>query len=163
MKADTEKYSVFGWKRKEGVFVFLVIGLVIGVSYFQLKLGEIKARDAQRKADVEMVARGLANYFEEHDIYPLAHDGNIMSCGWMGSEECVWGEGKIIDEASVVYLERLPRDPFYPKFKYVYEVNPTRQKFRISIALENRSDPGIRKNLTSSCGEQVQCLWYVEP
>ncbi len=118
------------------------------ISVFQLKTGEIKTRDVRRKDDVEQVGRALNAYASDHNgIYP----------------DLVWGDkkDKIEDNDGVVYMKSLPRDPNEDR-NYIYVVSEDRRKFKIYIALEHFSDPGIRKGLTIECGNKVQCNWYVE-
>ncbi len=124
----------------------------------------MKTRDAQRKADVELVGRAVDAYYDDYEVYPASSVlGEIISCGRSGSEACEWGEGKIVDLDEVMYLSKLPIDPFaYKGYKYVYEVPESRQSYRIYIALEYKSDPAYKIDLTAKCGEKIQCNWYVE-
>ncbi len=141
---------------------YLLIGgvflLIFGISFFQLRIGQMKTRDAQRKADVEMIARALRAIKDDHKYLPEATEsGKIRSCGKNGLFVCEWSEGKIVDEQNVVYMEKLPIDPFaFKGWTYVYDGK------KIYIALENKRDKGIRKGLTTACGNEVQCNWYVE-
>ena len=140
-----------------------VAAVVVGVSVVQLGQGQMKARDAQRKADVELVGRALAAYFVEHDQYPPGSNGLIVSCGGRAIETCGWGGENLGDGEGTVYLRKLPVDPLADRgATYVYEVNETRQKFRLYVALEWRRDPAYKNNLTAECGSNVQCNWYVE-
>lgn len=149
--------------KRELIFVITVILIVFGLSFFQIKDGERKTRDAQRKADVELVARKLGAYYEDHNIYPSAASGLIVSCGMAGSGICAWGEGPMVDAENVEYMDHLPKDPFSEQGRsYVYVPSEARGKFRIYIALERTADPAFKKDLTIACGNHVQCNWYVE-
>jgi len=151
-------FNIFDWRKDEVWLVGVVFGLIVGISFFQLRVGQMKTRDAQRKSDVELVARALRAFNEDHKYLPSATgSGEIRSCGRSGSLACDWGSGKIVDEQNVVYMEKLPIDPFsFKGWRYVYD-----QK-RIYVTLENESDKGIRKGLTTWCGNGLQCNWYVE-
>lgn len=138
-----------------------VVLLIWAVSAVQLRQGQMKARDAQRKADVELVARALSAYFEEYDQYPASRDGKIVSCGGKSRTVCEWGGENLDDGQGTVYLKKLPVDPLSNLgYGYVYEVNETGQKFRLYVALEWRGDPAYKNNLTVGCGPNVQCRWY---
>lgn len=139
--------------------VGLVFLMILGISIFQLRIGQMKTRDAQRKADVELVARALKAYKDDHKLLPMeaTGSGKIKSCGKNGEFVCEWGEGKLVDEQNVVYMNKLPIDPFaYKGWTYIYDGK------KIYVALENNNDKGIRKGLTTWCGNGVQCNWYAE-
>ena len=154
-------FSVLDWKKSEVVFMGVVLAAILGISWFQLKTSEMKTRDAQRKADVELAARALSAYYDDYGVYPSGtEDGRIVSCGNRGGEECVWGEGAIVDGDNVTYLKRIPIDPFDKQGrKYVYEVRPDGKDFRIYAALEHKGDPAYKSDLTKECGINVQCNW----
>lgn len=141
------EFSVFKWDKKELVFVILVVFVIFVLFAFQLKTGEMKTRDARRKDDVEQVGRSLNAYASDHNgIYP----------------DAVWGTKKtnIEDNDGVVYMKSLPKDPTSGR-DYIYIVTSDKHSFKIYVALEYASDPGIRKGLTIECGNKVQCNWYV--
>src|SRR3990167_11331245 len=95
------------------IFVSTVLVVIFGVSFFQLKIGQMKTRDAQRKADVELVSRALNAYYQDYETLPAATaDGKIVSCGDHGSEICEWGHSDIVDTDNVAYLKKIPQDPF---------------------------------------------------
>lgn len=142
-------FSVLEWEKKEIVFVTAVLLILFGISFYQLKLGQMKTRDAQRKADVELVGRALTVYLEDHRILPMAVGGKIGACGYLRSQGCEWGRDAIKDEEGVVYLKKLPIDPWADRgWKYIYGTNSERTKYKICINLERKKD--------------VQCSWYVE-
>jgi len=150
---------MFSWKRGEVLIVGSVFCFIFGISFFQLRIGQMKTRDAQRKADVELVSRALRAYVEDHKYLPpeATGSGKIKSCGRNGGFACEWGEGKVVDGQNVVYMEKLPIDPFaFKGWRYMYDGK------RIYVALENKKDKGIRSGLTTWCGNGVQCNWYVE-
>lgn len=157
-------FSVFSWQKKEFIFLVGVISLIFGVSFYQLQTSKMKTRDTQRRSDTELVGRAIDAYFLDHQTYPAASvSGAIVSCGSKGLEECEWGEGKIVDEDNVTYLERLPREPFFDQgYKYIYEVSSDRKHYRIYSVLEYTRDPAYRKDLNIECGPGAKCGWYVE-
>ena len=155
-------FSLFDWKRGEIVFVGGVIVAILIISLVQLKTAQVKARDAQRKADVEVVARGVAAYYADHGELPAsAASGKVVQCGGLRDVECEWGKDSIEDSDGVKYLDKLPIDPqsSFGK-KYVYEKGQEPGKFRVYVALEYSRDSGRRIGLTAGCGDGVQCNWY---
>ncbi|HJZ05132.1 hypothetical protein A2634_03590 [Candidatus Amesbacteria bacterium RIFCSPHIGHO2_01_FULL_48_32] len=156
------EFDILDWKRREIVFVGVVLTIVLGVSVFQLKIGEMKTRDAQRKADVELVARAMERYYADYGQYPIGSEGKIVSCGDRGLATCEWGEGSMVDGDNVVYLKKLPVDPLaFRGWEYTYETGGEGQKFRIYVGLEYGRDPGAKTGLTKECGVGIQCKWYV--
>ncbi len=151
-----DTFSVFDWKKSEAVFVMVVLAVILTISGIQLKIGQMKTRDAQRKADVELVGRALAVYLEDHQVLPLAGAGRIVACGYLGGEVCEWGGGPIIDGEGVTYLKKLAVDPFASTrgWKYVYSVNQERTKYKLCVSLEYKADKQYKKD--------IQCNWYVE-
>jgi|SRR3989344_7999687 len=150
-------FSILDWQKGEVVFVAGALAVVLGISVVQVRIGEMKTRDAQRKADVNLVARALTNYFGDHGVYPVADGGKIAACGFEGEEACEWGGGPVIDVDGVVYLQKIPVEPFSKKgWKYVYESDG--KKFKIYARLEY----GKNSDLTTGCGSHVQCNWYVQ-
>lgn len=144
------------FSKQEIVFVIYVLLSIFGVSYFQLKISQMKTRDSQRKADVELVSRALNAYFEDYKILPAASaGGEIISCGRKALSICPWGGGPLIDAVNVTYLKTLPVDPqAYKGVKYVYSTNPERTKYKICITLEYRGDKAYKKD--------IQCNWYAQ-
>jgi hypothetical protein len=160
-----DTFSIFDWKKSEIVTVVVILMMIFGISYVQLLTSQMKARDAQRKADVELVARALERYYLDYKEYPVATDGGRMvACGKDGSEICNWGSNdSIVDADNVEYLKGISSDPFaYKGQKYVYTCDESKQNFKIYIALEYKRDKGIRSNLTQECGDKIQCNWYVQ-
>lgn len=157
------EFDITGFGKNE---VVVIVGLLIaigGVSFGQLKLGEIKTRDVQRKADLHLVSRAIVDYFKDHKELPKASGkGEIAACGSTANNPCTWGgETEMVDAEGVVYLRNMPVDPQAGAGrKYVYTVDAEKGKYRLYAALENARDVEIRKDLTIECGERVQCNWY---
>lgn len=156
---------MFDWKKGEVLTVGVILVTILGISAFQLTIGQMKARDAQRKADVELIARALERYYADYEEYPAATEGGrLVACGERGMRACNWGSSdSIVDYDNVEYLKGLTSDPFaYKGRQYVYTADANRQGFKIYVALEFKRDKGIRSNLTVECGNGIQCNWYVQ-
>ncbi|TSC87466.1 MAG: hypothetical protein G01um101416_449, partial [Microgenomates group bacterium Gr01-1014_16] len=112
-------------------------------------------RDAQRKADANLVSRAISNYFADHKTYPLSDNGKMVACGFEGGEVCEWGGGPVIDADGVTYLKKIPVEPFSDKsWTYVYESDG--KSFKIYARLEREK----KADLTIGCGIRVECNWY---
>lgn len=149
------EFNILDWKKGEGLFVAGVLLVVLGVSVVQVRIGEAKTRDAQRKADANLVSRAISAYFGDHRVYPASDNGRIVACGFEGEEVCEWGGGPVIDADGVVYLQKIPVEPFSNRgWKYVYESDG--KNFRIYAKLEREK----KVDLTIECGNHVECNWY---
>lgn len=156
---------MFDWKKGEMITVGVILVTILGISSFQLKFSQMKARDSQRKSDVELVARALERYYIDYKEYPMATEGGrLVACGERGLTTCNWGsKDSIKDYDNVEYLSGLANDPFaYKGQKYIYTTDAKRQNFKIFVSLEYKNDKGIRKDLTEECGNGIQCNWYVQ-
>ncbi len=154
-------FSIFDWTKNEIVFVGAVLVAIVVISTNQLLTSQMRTRDAQRRADTELVARAIGAYFEDYKTLPLSENGKIVACGDKGLSICEWGQGQIVDKDNVTYLKKLPEDPWkYKGYKYVYEVDEKNQTFRVYAFLENLSDKTRKAHLTVQCGNNVQCSWY---
>lgn len=145
-----DSFSLFSWKKHELIFVGAVLVSILVISQIQLRVGQMKTRDAQRKADVELVGRALNEYYIAHKEFPPSLDGKILSCGDVVDLVCDWGKDAIRDLKGEIYLKKLPTDPLANQgHRYVYETDAKRQKYKIYVTLEN-------------CRGDVQCKWYVQ-
>ncbi|OGC92858.1 hypothetical protein A2899_01840 [Candidatus Amesbacteria bacterium RIFCSPLOWO2_01_FULL_49_25] len=154
-------FSILDWEKSDLSFVCGVVLVVAVVSMFQLRISAMKTRDAQRKSDISLVARALKGYYGDHKTYPASDMGRIVACGEYKNEVCEWGEDKIADADEVVYLGRMPQDPFAAR-KWYYRYESGENSFRVYVALEYQGDRERRRDLTVECGPRVQCNWYVE-
>lgn len=154
------EFDFLKWSKGEAAFVAGVVALIFGVSFWQVRIGEMKTRDAQRKSDAILIGRAVSSYFEDHGVYPAAEEGKIVACGRDGAEVCEWGDGPIVDSDGVAYLKKIPKDPL--GYDYLYEVKDGEGGFRVYVALEYKRDRTAVNNLTTECGKNVQCRWYVE-
>jgi hypothetical protein len=160
-----DQFSLFDWKKSEVTFVILVLLGIFGISFYQLKIGEMKTRDLQRRSDVDLVSRAVRKYRSDNGVFPLeaTGSGKIYACGDKGEGVCEWNGGPLVGPDNTVYLNKLPGDPWDSRGRtYVYETDQKREHFRVYAGLENRRDPVIKPGLTRECGVRVQCNWYAE-
>ena len=88
-----------GFTLIELLVVMAILGLlaVVGISSF--RSSQAKARDAQRKSDLQQVQRALEMYYNDHSSYPL-------------STLIIWGEEfKDIAPNNTIYMKELPTNP----------------------------------------------------
>lgn len=144
-------FSYMTTKQKQGVFLsfslieILIIVAILGVVVFlilvvvsvQLK----KARDARRKADIEMLRKALDEYYDTFNYYPQT----LPACD--GSFKL--GETNLISS--------VPCDP-QTKKPYVYETDGKQYSawYRLYAKLENTYDPiidilGCRQGCGADC------------
>lgn len=108
-----------------------------------------KARDAQRKADLERISVAFEEYFSDNECYP--ESTILQNCG-----------GTELDP----YLSSIPCDPvFHVPYCYIPDTDsPTcYMNYRILAPLGNRTDPIIEKLFCSgdqNCGYDTECANY---
>jgi hypothetical protein len=147
-----------GFTRVEFLAIVLILAVLTAVTFFNLRLSQIKARDAQRKDDLRQIAKALGAYFEDHGIYPEAEkaSGKMKACGCgSGIVICDWdrdeGQREFCDEKNIVYMIKVPGDPAGQP-AYCYSSETGGNSFKLYAKLENSRDPEARGPY--SCGER---------
>jgi hypothetical protein len=158
-------FNLLAWKKSEFLLVAGICLVILGISRYQIIIGEMKTRDSQRMQDLSLMKLALRTYFNDYQEYPMeaTGEGKILSCGEKGQVGCNWGGSTFVDQFNVTYLNKVPRDPQGDVGKtYVYKVSPDRQHFKLFTALEFAGTTKLKSNLTTECGLRVQCNWYEE-
>lgn len=116
-----------------------ILSLLATVGFGQYRTSQKKARDAQRKADLDNIGRALEMYYNDNGTYPLGDDGLVSIDG----AQIDWGEQLIKEYAdeSVIYMKSLSVDPADNQH-YCYE-STTGGYYRIFTILENDNDSDI--------------------
>jgi len=93
-----------------------------------------KSRDSRRKADLSQIVKALETYYNDTGTYPTSVGGKISNLAW-GS---TWSVG------SVVYMSKLPKDPYGPT-SYWYESPPPAGTvgYVLFARIENTDDPDV--------------------
>lgn len=139
-----------GFTLIELLIVMSIIGVLAGLVAGGFRTAQLRARDAQRKSDLKQISEGLELYFSDHNQYPDASGGKIVSCG-SGTSVCDWGDE--FTDGNTVYVKSLPIDP-NPSQDYLYRlVGSNNQSFQVFAHLENTKDPDII-TLTHVCGSE---------
>ena len=129
--------SQAGFTMIELLIVIMIIGVlaVIGINNFTAT--QIKARDAERKSDLQTVAKALEMYFNDKGRYPIATNGEVDLAPW-------GNEGGFTDLAvagGAIYLTKMPADP--GAYKYYYSTDALGTYFKLYARLENTKDGAV--------------------
>jgi hypothetical protein len=87
-----------------------------------------KKRDAQRKTDLSIIAKGLEGYFTANSKYPVATK----------SEKIFATSGTIYSSLTPTYISTTPIDPSDPTYYYGYESDG--KSYKLSAVLEDKTD-----------------------
>lgn len=113
------------------VAAILALLLVFVLIVFKPQLQLQKARDSQRKADLQKLATVLGDYYNDKNCYPAS-----LACD----------PGTQLQP----YIQKIPCDPF---IKQAYGYTADCSAFRIYAKLENPNDPIIRTvGCQNGCG-----------
>lgn len=110
-----------------------------------------RARDAQRKADLEKIKIAFENYYNDKECFP---DQDIL-------QVC---RGDALDP----YLDKIPCDPVFDlPYCYIHdETNPCGQSYKILAPLKDSNDPIIEKLFCGGdlyCGYEPNCEALINP
>lgn len=140
-----------GFTLIEMLVVLTIIGIVMALSLFGISSSRETARDANRKADLELIRSGLEIYKADCNDYP-------PSASIIGGSPLV-GDGTPTTCASTnTYIASIPKDPLDTARLYRYaRLTPT--TYVICAALENGM--GAIGCGVSACGAGVSCNYSV--
>lgn len=123
-----------GFTLIELLIAMVIIGIlsVMGIGNFMSS--QMKARDAQRKSDLQNLSKSLEMYYNDKGTYPLAENGEILDIDW-GSDE---GFVDTTVTGGAVYMVKMPKDPTDGRYYYVSETAGT--GYKLYARLENTKD-----------------------
>jgi type II secretory pathway pseudopilin PulG len=111
-----------------------------------------KARDANRKSDLNQLAKALEIYYNDYRRYPVESSGRIMGCPSTGPTACEWDGTDQFTDTKTVYYKTIPGDPNEAQgARYVYRSDASGTYYRLYALLENLEDPD-RISTSESCG-----------
>lgn len=118
-----------GFTLMELLVVISIMGVLTIISFSSFKNAQIKARDSQRKSDLNNISKALMMYYSDKGIFPSTFEfGKTLGLGFTGDN-------------SLVYMRETPEDPKnLAPYTYVYKVDPTFKKFNLFANLENKED-----------------------
>lgn len=158
------KRKNFGFTLIELLVVISVIGLLAALIMVNFNAARERARDVQRKSDLDQIKKALRMYYNDKNSYPSGAD-KICGCTEPTCTTFAWGQGSFKCSDDMVYMKLLPQDPAYqsdigtPTYKY-QEVTGN-QDFCLWATLENKSDGDIAKSKTRCSGCSVGANDYV--
>jgi len=140
-----------GFSLIELLVVISIIGMLLALSLFGISNSREIARDANRKADLELIRGGLEIYKADCNDYPsnitkglpLNGDGTPASTCLVANE----------------YISKIPKDPIDPARLYRYS-RLTTTKYEICTALEKGSG-SVTCAGYSDCGTGVDCNYKI--
>jgi type II secretion system protein G len=148
------KKKNFGFTLIELLVVIAIIGLLASLIMVNFNAARERARDVQRKSDLDQVKKALRMYYNDNNLYPTSNASNqIVGC--IPVKSFAWGSPF---QCSMIYMKLLPQDPTcqlstgIPTYKY--QGVTVNQDFCLWATLENKSDGDIAKSKTrcSGCG-----------
>lgn len=106
-----------------------------------------KSRDSRRKGDLSQIVKALETYYNDTGTYPSSTGGKINNLAWGSS----WTVG------SVVYMSKLPKDPYGPS-SYWYESPPSvgTVGYILFARIENTDDPDVPHNASTGKAQKYQ-------
>lgn len=124
----------------ELLVVISIVGILLALSLFGIANSRESARDAKRKADLELIRSGLEIYRADCDSYPASITGGSSLIGNPPPSACA---------TTNTYISLVPLDPISPSRRYIY-TGLTASTYEICASLE-------KGGVTVSCGGSSNC------
>jgi len=147
------KIQKSGFTLIELLVVISIIGILAALIMVNFNAARERARDAQRKSDLDQVKKALRMYYNDNNSYPAT--GSLS-----------WGSVFQSASGNMVYMKVLPHDPSWKQAgdpDYNYTQQGSGQDFCLWATLENKSDGDISKSRSrcSSCSPPNSSYNYV--
>lgn len=110
-----------GFTLIELLVVLFIISILSGLILPNLMSARKRARDVQRKQDLQQIKNALRLYYNDNQAYP---SGDTFSFGE------AWGD----------YMKEVPQDPLGDDSPYGYCLSSDEESFILWASLENASD-----------------------
>lgn len=121
-----------GFTLVELLVVIAIISILTIISLASFTSAQTKAKDSQRKSDLEALSKALMMYFNDNGKFP---EEDIINDNWGNSTVGFTGSG------GIVYMRKIPEDPkSVSPYIYDYEVSDDRKYFNLFANLENKKD-----------------------
>jgi len=158
--------QIFGFTLIELLVVIAIIGVLTALVLSNFNSARDRARDAQRKSDLDQIKKALMmyyndNYCDNNPCYPGNNaDAEIVACANPPTTTIAWGTEFACDD--MVYMKMLPHDPSYDSGtglpEYQYNQASTDDDFCLWTTLANHGDGDIQRSQTrcaSTCSTLV--------
>ena len=148
-----------GFTLIELLVVISVIGLLAALIMVNFNAARERAKDVERKSDLDQVKKALRMYYNDMTLYPETGGSNkIKACGNPATTTFEWGSQFAC--GSMVYMKALPTEPSVDQV-YKYQQAASGQDFCLWATLENKSDGDIAKSKTRCSGCAVGVNDYI--
>ncbi len=133
-----------GFTLIELLVVISVIGILAALIMVNFNAARERARDVQRKSDLDQLKKALRLYYNDNNEYPVSLPG--------------WGTP--FESSEVIYMRALPEDPS-PGGSYAYyrtSCSNGVHDFRAVAVLENKADEDINRS-HARCDDDCGFTW----
>lgn len=147
MKLKNKK--TFGFTLIELLVVISIIGILTMIGAVAFSGAQKKARDTQRKTELDALSKALIMYYNDNGFVP-----SVSSANFFASDVGLTGSG------GIVYMAKMPKDPKDDgsagnKYVYSYRFKDSKT-FYLFANLENQGDsqcksPGYKSGGTFFC------------
>jgi prepilin-type N-terminal cleavage/methylation domain-containing protein len=124
IKKMNKKIKKTGFTLVELLVVIAIISILTIISVSSFRNAQIKARDAQRKSDLEQVSKALMLYYSDTGTFPASFNFGNENPGFVVS--------------GTIYMRKTPQDPKSPSSVYVYRTDG--KSFNLFANLESTKD-----------------------
>ncbi len=140
--AKQNKIIKAGFTLVELLIVITLIGMLTIISIASFSNVNRKARDSQRKSDLENLSKALMMYYNDNGNFP---DENLVVFGYGANNM----EAGFTGPNGVVYIRKIPIDPINSSnYMYKYKVDPVGKSFfNLFTNLENKNDLQCKTSL----------------
>jgi len=133
IQAIKNKNSTLGFTLIELLVVMAIIGILTSLLVANFAQIRSRARDSQRKSDLNQIKKALQMYYDDQKAYPTqAADPGF-----------VFGGSFTSGAADAPYMGLVPQDVIHPAESYFYIYNSSNDTYRLEATLENLSDKDI--------------------
>lgn len=154
-----------GFTLVELLIVIVIIGVLVAVVSTNLVAARDRAKDAQKKTNLQQLKLALRLYYTDYGRFPA--DGSpvgfsFMACGATGSSTCAGSTSFSANNKE--YMNKIPRNSG-GQYDFNYYSCSNGDDFRLKVTLTNKSDPDIAEsqlrcpacNTTYSNSDYVLC------
>ncbi|MDD2483189.1 MAG: prepilin-type N-terminal cleavage/methylation domain-containing protein [Candidatus Shapirobacteria bacterium] len=142
-----------GFTLVELLVVISIMGILTVISLSSFTTAQVKARDAQRKSDLDQVSKALMLYYSDTGTFPA-----LASSDLFGQEN---GLSIGVDPNIVYYMRKTPQDPKSPTMVYEYKTDG--KSFNLFANLENTKDSQCPQPAPYTVGGVSYCYGVASP